>query len=115
MKLWTVAALALALDGSLADVMSTTVVVTKPTVSDETYLRLEGIKQKCLVEELPRHTVLLVKHSASAWNSMTSTKLDSPFQLLVTVTVYGSSRFDFRTRMDTRCCASRTSLMASFS
>lgn len=52
---------------------------------DMIHIRLEGIREKCLVEELPENTVVLVKHSATSWNSQTKQRQDIPFQLLTTV------------------------------
>ncbi|PJF18376.1 hypothetical protein PSACC_01791 [Paramicrosporidium saccamoebae] len=55
------------------------------TELDKVHIRLEGIREKCLVEDLPEKTVLLVKHSATSWNTGSSAKVETPFQLLVTV------------------------------
>ncbi len=50
---------------------------------DSVYMRFEGIKERCLAEDLLENTVLLVKHSAHAFTA--GTKVESPFQLLTSV------------------------------
>jgi hypothetical protein len=55
------------------------------TELDKVHIRLEGIREKCLVEDLPEKTVLLVKHSATSWNMGTNAQVETPFQMLVTV------------------------------
>lgn len=57
----------------------------KLTELDMVSIRLESVKERCLVEELPENTVVLVKHSASSWSSISKQRSDIPFQLLVTV------------------------------
>lgn len=59
--------------------------VWEPNELDLVHVRLEGIREKCLVEDLPENTVVLIKHSASAWSSQTNQRVDTPFQVLVTV------------------------------
>lgn len=70
------------------------------------HMRLEGMREKCLVEELPENTValgtfnhlvnlgniwiffLLVKHSARLWDTLRNAPMpDQNFQLLITVRV----------------------------
>lgn len=53
---------------------------------EKVHIRLEGIREKCLIEEqLSENTVVLVKHVATTWNSVTNMRVDMPLQLVTTV------------------------------
>lgn len=80
-----------------------------PSELEKVFIKLEGIREKCLVEELPEKTVVLgkfffllqylqfvVKHAASAWNSQTNTRSDVSLQLLITVRVLSASSTDWQ-------------------
>jgi hypothetical protein len=54
-------------------------------MNDFVSIRLEGHKKYCYIEDLPKSTVLLIEFSSSLHNSITHQRLDTPYQILITV------------------------------